>query len=43
MWVTNIGYDSLADSEHVNGSSENLKYMSFVTEIRYKYSAKVLT
>jgi len=36
VWEINTGYDNLVDSEHVNGSSENLIYMLFVTEIGYK-------
>jgi hypothetical protein len=32
----------LVDSEHVNGSSENLIYMTSVTVICYKYSIEVL-
>lgn len=43
MWEINAGYDYLVDSEHVNGSSEHLIYMPFVTEICYKYSTEVLT
>lgn len=43
VWETNTGYDNLVYSEHVNGSSENLIYMPFVTEICYKYSTKLLT
>jgi len=43
VWEINAGYDYLVDSEHVNGSSEHLIYMPFVTEICYKYSTEVLT
>ena len=43
VWEINTGYDNLVDSEHVNGSSENLIYMPFLTEVCYKYSTEVLT
>jgi len=43
VWEINTGYANLVDSEHVNGSSENLIYMPFVTEICYKHSAEVVT
>jgi hypothetical protein len=43
VWKINTGYDNLVDSEHVNGSNENLIYMPFVTEIFYKHSTEVLT
>lgn len=38
VWEINTGYDNVVDSEHVNGSSEKLIYMPFVTEVCYKYS-----